>query len=255
MTPVPMGLFHMGTSIRQFDEVIVPLDPALAPKFLATERWQEIKLPRPYFIDCHPVTAGDFYRFAQDLGRQEIERLEMDMPPAPTAEASVLPATGVTWMAAVRYAGYYGKRLPTEAEWEKAAGFDPETHSMRVFPWGDSWDADTPRCNRTGVLKSIYEYGATGQSALGCCDLVGNALEWCADVFEPGYHFRPYSELGIDPRQPPADGERTVRGGSCSRGARDLECRVAWRAGEAAKVPLPFGGFRCVRDVEDRDEP
>jgi len=242
MVPVPAGPVRLGTTPDELS-LLRSRKCVLPDAMIAQEKPREFRLKASYYIDKYPVTVAAFAEFADRLGPQV--RNELGIGRLHPLRDGNLPATGITWRAAVRFAEEHRKRLPTEAEWEKAAGFDPITQHKRIFPWGDMDEADMR--NHGSELAEVFTY-EVGASALGCCDLVGNALEWCADPFLPEYEPRPYDQVSLVPS---ADGRRTVRGGWFERGP--LECRVAWRAGESVETAPPFAGFRCVRDVPLRD--
>ena len=156
------------------------------------------------------------------------------------------PVVGVSWYEAMAYARFTGKRLPTEAEWEKAASWDAASQTKRRFSWGDD-----PA--RQGVANYNFDTWETtpvtmhsaGASAYGCVDMSGNVWEWTATVFEgyPGFEAYPYpeySELWFD------GDHRVLKGGSWATRLPLLRCsfRNFWRPG----FRIAFAGFRCAAD-------
>ena len=155
--------------------------------------------------------------------------------PAPDARA---PVRGVTWQQAVDHCAWRGARLPTEAEWERAArGTD-----ARPFPWG----TEPPTCDRAAVAgcgDTPVEVGSlTGAAPGGAHNLIGNVSEWVADWYQADYYGR---GIDVNPSGPDAGGERVVRGGSYLDDPASLS---AWTRQHADPLHAsPTIGFRCSR--------
>jgi formylglycine-generating enzyme required for sulfatase activity len=183
---VPRGAFQMGNDRGFKDE-----RPA-----------HEVSLDE-YWIDRDPVTNAQFSAFARETrfvgtAWREVRDFHDKLDH---------PVVYVSWDDANAYAAWCGKRLPTEAEWEKAAR---GTESLR-YPWGDIWDAglcNTGRATTTPVDK----YGG-GVSPYGCRDMAGNVWEWCADWYGKDC-YRAELRAMSNPQGPLQGSGRVTRGGS-----------------------------------------
>jgi iron(II)-dependent oxidoreductase len=157
------------------------------------------------------------------------------------------PVVHVCFFEAEAYAAWAGRRLPTEAEWEKAARHDPATGRSRRFPWGD--EVPEPRHANLGQRHlSPAPIGAypDGASPLGVHQLIGDVWEWTSSGFHayPGFTMFPYEEYS----QVFFGGDyRVLRGGSF--GTDRAACRGTFRNWDHPVRRQIFSGFRCARDA------
>lgn len=198
-----------------------------------------LKIPlKAFFIDITPVTNRDYAKFVEATDHAPPTSWKtLSFPPG----EGDLPVTGVTWQDAVDYAAWVGKRLPSEAEWEKAArGVDG-----RTFPWGNKRESAYANWSGNPAFfgkASIKPVGAfpNDKSPYGCLDMAGNVSEWTSSWYQAygpsGYRSDDFGEKF-----------RVIRGGSwLSNDPAYLTCT---RRGHARPDTAGDIGFRCVRDV------
>jgi iron(II)-dependent oxidoreductase len=233
----------------------------------------ELRL-EPFLIDTTPVTNGDMIAFVEEggYGRCEWwsdegwawrERESVSLPLYWRREAAGFavrsfdevrpvdpahPTCHVSWYEADAFARYAGKRLPTEAEWEKAAAHDHLSGTEHRYPWGD--DPPNPdRANLDQLAFGTAPAGAylQGASAAGARQLLGDVWEWTASGFEryAGFKAFPYREYSEEFFGGPF---RVLRGGSWATqpGAVTNTFRN-WDYPERRQI---FAGFRCAKDAD-----
>ncbi|MDH5348109.1 MAG: SUMF1/EgtB/PvdO family nonheme iron enzyme [Nitrospira sp.] len=230
MILVPAGEFTMGSDDGNDDE-----KPA-----------HRISLDA-YYIDQHEVTVGQYGEF--------LEANSFDPPPTWTTMAQPTnenrPVVNVDWKDANNYCRWAGKRLPTEAEWEKAArGTDG-----RTYPWGN----DPPNQLRANYGKDKWDNHSAlvpvgqlkdGQSPYGIHDLAGNAWEWVSDWYDPEYYT---SSPSRNPKGPDNGKYKVLRGGSWDLAAENLRSsRRDFNISSTTDYDSPAyrnfnSGFRCAK--------
>jgi serine/threonine-protein kinase len=192
-----------------------------------------------FYIDRVPVTASEYYTYAVSAGVELPEQWYEHNDPE---EHPDRPVVYVNWDDAQKYADWAGKRLPSEAEWEKAArGTDG-----RLFPWGNQ--APTNKHAWFGGVGHPADVTARpfGKSPYGVHEMAGNVFEWVHDWFDRDYYqvARDVDPTGPDPRE-----KRSIRGGSYAHDARALRC--AARGRYKPEERRANHGFRCVWSLED----
>jgi formylglycine-generating enzyme len=153
------------------------------------------------------------------------------------------PVTNVTWYGAQAFCQAIGRRLPTEAEWERAARGDLEY----IYPWGNTWDPNNSASRRsTSQTKVAAGSLAAGASPYGVLDMAGNVAEWVSDWYSPSYYGRPEA-AGPDPAGPATGTEKVTRGGSWD--TVPFFTRTVHRQSRDPLSPTAAIGFRCVADA------
>ncbi|MBT2507416.1 ergothioneine biosynthesis protein EgtB [Streptomyces sp. ISL-98] len=260
---VPGGPFAMGTSTE--------------PWALDNERPAHHRFVPSFFIDTVPVSNGAYLRFMADGGYTDerwwtaegwaqVRKHDLSAPlfwrreggewlrrrfgvvePVPEDE----PVLHVSWYEADAYARWAGRRLPSEAEWEKAARHDPVSGRSLRYPWGDA-DPTPERANlgqRHLQPAPVGAYGA-GESPLGVRQLIGDVWEWTSSDFLPypgfaPFPYREYSEVFF------GSAHKVLRGGSFA--VDPVACRGTFRNWDLPVRRQIFSGFRTARDAPDAE--
>jgi formylglycine-generating enzyme required for sulfatase activity len=185
-------------------------------------------------MDVHPITERQFKAFVGETGFQP-----KSWTPHPGREE--VPAVDVTWEDAQAYCTWAKKRLPSEAEWEKAArGLDG-----RIYPWGDEFERSRVCIVENGSAESApVGHYKSGESSFGMLDMAGNVWEWVMDHS----HTDDYYTYGtaLDSSDKIHAQKRVVRGGSWICHSSLLRC--AKRDRYEQSYASHFIGFRCVSE-------
>jgi formylglycine-generating enzyme required for sulfatase activity len=224
------------------------------------ERPKRVTLPA-FYIDRTEVTNEQYAKFLEAVEGGDAEWRHPDQPQEKTTHVPLFwtnaelgqakknhPVVGLDWFDAFAYARWAGKRLPTEAEWERAARGD----DARPYPWGSQPPEDRGvfRANFFGSSYAADGYQFTapvgsfpaGASPVGCLDMAGNVGEWCADWFAP----LPEERRLESPAGPPTGTQHVVKGGGWNLAAASL--RSYNRYAMDPRKRLSSVGFRCARD-------
>lgn len=159
------------------------------------------------------------------------------------------PVVNVPWLEASHYCTWQGKRLPTEAEWELAASWDPGRGAKLTWPWGNEAAAGPVNVGDTSLGKAVAVGSlAADKSPLGVLDMGGNVSEWVFDWYKVNYYGVSDETNPIGPTNRRGEGTgRGVRGGSFTDSLE--QARIARRAHQAEEYGYPNVGFRCARDI------
>jgi iron(II)-dependent oxidoreductase len=226
-----------------------------------------------FYIDAAPVTNGDFLAFIDDGGYEHEElwsdegrrwlekgrrlprywerdgdgftvRSFADLEPLDPA----LPVCHVSWYEADAFARYAGKRLPSEAEWEKAASWDGGSPGKRPYPWGDAPPTrELANLDQRAFRPAPAGAYAEGASPCGALQMIGDVWEWTGSRFDhyQGFEAFPYREYSEEFFGGPY---RVLRGGSWATQPDAVTNTFRnWDYPERRQI---FAGLRCARDVE-----
>ncbi|WP_447975020.1 formylglycine-generating enzyme family protein [Nitrospira sp. Kam-Ns4a] len=249
MVLVPAGWFLMGSD-KRVDRLAYPSEMPQRRVYLDA-----------FEIDKYEVTTVQFLRFALATGRPPLVDWRYDGGNFQEAMATH-PVMHVTWYDADAYCRWAGKRLPTEAEWEKAA----RGEDGRIYPWGNQ-PAGLSRANfgRTGLsgpvrdrperlllyppIISVNKY-ENAVSPYGVFQMSGNVAEWVADWYDREYYKKAPDR---NPKGPAQGTQKAFRGGGWIDSTPTV--RAAQRNGADPTTKMNWLGFRCARDASGNRQP
>lgn len=222
MVLIPAGEFQMGSSEERDDEK--PVHTVYLDAF---------------YIDVYEVTNADYKKFVDATGHRAPVHWN-----DPTMSSPTQPVVMVSWRDAVAYCTWAGKRLPTEAEWEKSARGGLVG---KKFPWGDFIFHDNANFYDTGG-KDFWEksanVGTFDPNGYGLYDVAGNVQEWCADWYDSKYYATSPKQ---NPKGPSSGEDVVIRGGSWAD--ESLNLLVAKRNHYLPDGMQQHIGFRCAMNA------
>jgi ergothioneine biosynthesis protein EgtB len=259
MVDIPEGIYELGFNGKGF--------------CYDNELPQHKVYLQPFKIDIAPVTNGKFIEFIEDGGyedyrywladgwelitehgwkaplyweynKEEDAWIKKDFRGINQIEADE-PVTNISYYEADAYARWAGMRLPSEAEWEKAASWNDDLHTKTIYPWGN----EKPTCKHANLMESylwaptkVGSYPA-GKSYYGCHQMIGDVWEWTSSeyVLYPGFksRFSEYTDKW-------SINQKVLRGGSFSTPSSQI--RTSYRNYFKPYERILFGGFRCAKD-------
>ena len=242
---IPSGNFWMGNNDNSCNCYEIPIHQVFLDSFYI-DKYEVTNAQFKKFIDANGYCDSTFWT---PIGWRFKLQYNLTKPKFWDDENFGIkhpnkPVVGISWYEAWAYAKWAGKRLPTEAEWERAARY----LDNRLFPWGNE-EPDESRCNFGYIFGSTLnastkEVGSyeLGKSEEDIYDLAGNVSEWCNDWYDIGY----YSKSPKENPQGPEDGKyKVVRGGSWFLYKNYM--RVSSRDFALPSSRTKFIGFRCAR--------
>lgn len=255
MVKIPAGRFKMGLSSKQVTRI---LNMCMKVDKTCTRWWFKDEMPRhtvyvdKYWIDIDEVTNQKYLEFVKATGHRPA--LDDTCKTKACRQGNLWkgksfpkkirnqPVTQVNWYDAVAYCKWRGKRLPTEAEWEKAA----RGPSGNMYPWGNSAPPGKATYRRKwrgmATMTDVGKY-ANGASVYGVHDMAGNVWEWVADWYDMDYY---KEKIRNNPKGPESGEFKVVRGGSWVNYADTLHS--AFRRWSRPEVRFNDTGFRCAKD-------
>ena len=246
MVRIPAGEFQMGSTVVENEK---PVHTVYLDDFYI-DRYEVTNADYKKFIDANPIFSKT--NFPTDFhDGNYLAHWNGDTYPI---EKELHPVTHVSWYAALAYSRWVGKRLPTEAEWEKAArGGLPGVK----YPWGNTTTVGT--ANYAGISGATLPIGSYPPNRYGLYDIAGNVQEWCLDEYDAVFYetsSREHPIAGAETVSEVLDvyltditSDRVSRGGGWQSDVETL--RIAGRFGQfSPKAATANVGFRAVRPVD-----
>ncbi|WKZ40976.1 MAG: SUMF1/EgtB/PvdO family nonheme iron enzyme [Anaerolineales bacterium] len=241
MVRIPAGKFLMGTTKEQAQEILkIGNNNDTWQRLLEWEQPQHIVELPEYSIGKYPVTNREYQAFVRDARYKPPRGWDGAQFPS---EKGGHPVVNVSWNDAMEYCRWLRKqsnieyRLPTEAEWEKAA----RGEDGRMYPWGNAFDPKKANSIESGIgnTSEVGQFSPQGDSPYGCADMAGNVWEWCNDWFDE-QNYKHHK----DGEKKPRNAQKGQRGGSWKNDRWPIRC--ARRNSSASDSFSDITGFRVV---------
>ena len=252
MVLIPGGEFQMGSSYSEGNDDEKPVHTVYVDAFYM-DKYEVTNAQFKAFVDADPQWRKDRIPRAYHNGHYLNHWTGNRYPNGKSDH----PVVYVSWYAAMAYAQWKGKRLPTEAEWEKAARGGLVGQN---YPWGNGIGSNRANFGyNVGKTTYVGSYTANGY---GLYDMAGNVWEWCLDGYDADFYARSPRRNPVSGAENPAqivnrfmyvESNRVLRGGSWS--ATAIALRVADRFRYSPTYTSWSSGFRCARDVIKPQEP
>ena len=261
MVEIPAGRFKMGMSFKQVGQILkmcAKVDKNCTLWWFKDEMPHHKVYVNKYWIDIYEVTNQKYLEFVKATGHRPA--LDNTCETKACWQGNLWkgkgfpdkirnqPVTQVNWYDADAYCKWRGKRLPTEAEWEKAA----RGPSGNIYPWGNSPPPGKATYRRKwrgmSTMTNVGSY-SSGVSVYGVHDMAGNVWEWVADWYDRNYYKK---KISSNPKGPKDGKFKVVRGGSWVNYADTLHS--AFRRWSRPKVLFNDTGFRCAKDPIDETQ-
>lgn len=214
MVRIPAGKLLMGSTKEQAAQVIKEGGENWKA-WVAREQPQHTVELSEYSIGKYPITNREYQAFVREAKYSPPQGWDGDQFPA---EKGSHPVVNVSWDDATAYCKWLGEktkknyRLPTEAEWEKAA----RGEGGRIYPWGNDFDPKKANMSESNIgdTSDVGKFSPQGDSPYGCADMAGNVWEWCNDWFSEKEYEGRTGKNTKNPRGPEKGTYRVLRGGS-----------------------------------------
>ena len=245
MALIPEGSFLMGYNTANDAEWGDTDEEPVHEVFLNSyyiDRYEVNASDFSYFLNKHLDKAPRYFQTGSGVTIEKVDNLFR-----PRADLENYPVNRVSWYGADAYCRWANKRLPTEAEWEKAArGTD-----RRIFPWGDKY----PTNDRATFRRKFTQLGfkameavdsmPNGRSPYGAHHMAGNVWEWVTDCYKDSY----YEETPFaNPKGPESGISKVLRGGNWYYKAYYM--RTTYRFNERPEIFKIWQGFRCAKNLD-----